>query len=205
MQSLREIHTKDLKFKMCTKDTNCCCENLLLILCMSFPSFILAGGLLLGLKAVPDLKRYLDEERYHVKTLCTFQYANISEFRNCSYIKSCTGREFCYTQVYGSYPCYQVHVTFKHTNNSVIQAEAFETAEDSEKTDHECATYSCKDPDDIHDLVNDLEGEKTFDCFHHPLKLDYVYIDTANLPLVLFLFVCGLLLIIAGFIVLFFL
>ena len=72
------------------------------------------------------------------------------------------------------------------------------------KTDHECATYSCKDPDDIHDLVNDLEGEKTFDCFHHPLKLDYVYIDTANLALLLFLFVCGLLLIIAGFIVLFF-
>ena len=191
---------------MWRKDTKSKCgscrESILGFFFNSFIFFFMTGGFLLGFGAVPDFKRYLDEECHHVNAICTFQDAVISEMRDCTYIQS-YGPDLSSDPVQSSYPCYQVHVTFKHTNGSVIQAEAFETFEDAEKTDHECATYSCKDPDDIHDLVNDLEGEKTFDCFHHPLKLDYVNIDTANLALLLFSFVCGLLLIIAGFIVLF--
>ena len=157
----------------------------------------MTGGFLLGFGAVPDLKRYLDEECHHVNAVCTFQDAVISEMRDCTYIQS-YGPDLSSDPVKTSYPCYQVHVTFKHTNGSVIQAEAFETFEDAEKTDHECATYSCPNSGRVYDFEKDLEREKTFDCFHHPGKLDYVCIDTANVPLVIFSFVCGMLLIIAA-------
>ena len=155
----------------------CCFGSLCKVFYLCFAILFLAGGLVLGIKAVPDLKRYLDEERHHVNTLCTFQYTEISEVRDCTYEKDCGNG--CSKTVKNSYPCYQVYVTFKDKDDSVIQAKIFESFKDAERTEHECTTYSCRNPNGIQDFVNELQMEKTFDCFHDPGKLHYVYIYSA--------------------------
>ena len=168
---------------------NCCymCACFMLI-----PVFL--GCFYMAAYGEPDLKRLLEEERHHVETICRLISANKTEARDCTYWEDC-GNGYT-SERKSSFQCLRVWVSYNDSNSSIIISEMLRSYQDAVETDFECSAYECEDPSKIFKYFRKVNEAKILQCFYHPERLEYVYFDTANHSLVIFIFVLCILLIV---------
>ena len=148
-------------------------------------TFFLTGCTFLATAGVPDLKHFLEEEIHYVETSCRLISANKTGPRACTEGK----RE-------SQFQCLRVLASYEDSNSSIIIAEMFRSNKDAKETDFECSAYECTEPAEIDEYFREVNESESFQCFYHPDRLEYVYFDTENHSLVIFLFVLYVLLIV---------
>ena len=155
---------------------------------------------LLITKGVPDLKRLLEEPDLE-ETTCRLISANETGIINCTYIENCG--EHCKRERKSSFQCLQVSASYNYSNSSIVIAEMFRSHHDAVKTDFGCSAYECEDSSKIFEYFREVSEVKSFQCYYQHGKLEYVYFDPVNRPLVIFIFVLCILLILLGFVLIF--
>lgn len=148
--------------------------------------------------------KYVQEERHHTRTICTFKSIDDSETKACTY----RYQSQCYRRYKGRcrideiredrYLCLKVSVSYEHTNSSLIHARLFRTYRDAKHTSFQCAAYECPHSKDILKFTEDLEEMDHIECFYHPEKPTHVFMDSGSnhSGLIIFFFTFELLLVI---------
>lgn len=146
--------------------------------------------------AVPNLRRYLNEEQHHLPSSCTLTSTNHTGPVQCTYEHNC-GDVGCQYRG-GEFSCIRVTVDYLAVNGSRKHAELFRSFPDAQKTKFQCAAYECQNAHKVLEFKNSLESDRTFQCFYHPEKPDVAYMDKTDedeFAVIVFTLLCGCLLI----------